>query len=239
MQTIEKRHEIVVPARIRFCHCHFKDDAIGDPGILRALLCRFDGLVMVIESRELRFRIVLGHQNSRSAKSATNIRHSRACTQFCVDVLERWNPRANQIRSISGPEESFRAHKHVGMMLVPAHSFAGFEALFQLIFGLNRSQGHLEGSGQKCGTVIISQRESLLFTQIKFSAWRVVAHVPAGRLAAQPFPHVTFCSAGALRQLGRRLAPAGRQAFIQTQLVANRDQRRMKCCAKIDDTLTQ
>ena len=63
MQAIEKRHEIIVSARIGFRHRHFEDDAIGNAGLLCALFRRFDGLVVIIETRKLRLRIVVCHQN--------------------------------------------------------------------------------------------------------------------------------------------------------------------------------
>src|SRR5256885_10922002 len=100
------------------------------------------------------------------------------------------------------------------MMLVPAHSLSGLKALLKLIFRLNRAERYLEGSGQECGAVIVRKGERLFFGQIKFTVRGVVAHIAAGRLAAQPFAHVAFRGAGALRKFRGSLMTARRQSFI-------------------------
>ena len=120
---------------------------------------------------------------------------------------------------------------------MPSHALSGFKSFFQLILGLNGSERHLKSAGQKRGTVIVGKRERLLFSQIKFSAGRVVTYVTARGLAAQPFSNVALSGIRTLRKLCCGLASAGCQSLIQTQLIANADQRRVKCSAEIHDPL--
>src|SRR5262249_20680946 len=63
VQTIKEGDEIVVAAGTGFGHGHFKDDAGGDAGVLGAPFGGLDGFIVIIESREFRFRMMLGHQN--------------------------------------------------------------------------------------------------------------------------------------------------------------------------------
>src|SRR5258707_285939 len=123
-------------------------------------------------------------------------------------------------------------------MFVPSHALAGFESFFQLILGLNGTERHLKSAGQERGTVIVGKRKRLLLTQIKFSVGRIVTYVTARGLAAQPLSHVALSGIGTLRKLCCGLMAAGNQPLIQTQLIANADQRRVKCSAEIHDSLS-
>src|SRR5258707_11671075 len=122
-------------------------------------------------------------------------------------------------------------------MLVPTQSLPGLESLFHLVLRLNRSERRLEGTRQEGGAVVIGQDKRLFLGQIKFATRGVVAHVTAGRLAAEPLAHVALGCVGALRQFRRGLVSAGRQSFVQTELVADANQRGVKGRAKINNSL--
>jgi hypothetical protein len=57
VQAIKKGDEIVVLARIILRLGNFKTNPIARAGVFRALLRRFDGLVVIVEADKLRFRI--------------------------------------------------------------------------------------------------------------------------------------------------------------------------------------
>jgi hypothetical protein len=139
----------------------------------------------------------------------------------------------------SGPEKSLGADEQLVMMLVPAHAFAGLEALGQLLFGSRRCQRALKRTRKKRGAVFVGHRECLLFAQMKFLGGRIICDIASGRLRRKPFAHVAFRGARALREFRRSLRTAGGEFFVQAQFVADANQCRVKRRTKIDESLAQ
>jgi hypothetical protein len=82
---------------------------------------------------------------------------------------------------------------------------------------------------------LVGHGKSLFLAEVKSSIRRIVGHVAAGGLCAQPLAHITFGGRGALSEFRRSLWSAGSQGFISVELVADANQSRIEGGAKIDD----
>src|SRR5580700_6551087 len=122
---------------------------------------------------------------------------------------------------------------------MPTQSLPRLESLGKGFLCLDRSERRLKRSRHERGAVVVRHRERLFLAEVKFLRWGVVRHVPAGGLSAQPFANVAFRRPRAFRQFCSALRTARRKAFVQTKLVADANQRRVKRRAKIDQRSSQ
>src|SRR5690242_9924770 len=86
-------------------------------------------------------------------------------------------------------------------MLVPAHARAAAERLDHLLLRPKRTERELERTRREDGPVRVGQREGLLRGERVRPGLRVVLHVAASRLAAQPLIDVAGRGAGPLGEL--------------------------------------
>src|SRR5579884_2433496 len=239
VQAIEERNEIIVLARIVLGFRDLETDAVGNAGILCALLGGFDGFVMIIEGKKLGLGIMLRHQNGGSAETAADIGHARAVLEFGFNTFERRNPVGDQIGGIAGTEESLSSDKQLRVMLVPAEALTGLEPFGQLLFRARGSQRHLERARHEAGTCFVRHGESLLIRKVELGIGCVVSHIAPGCLGAEPFANVAFRGAGALGKLGRGLPAAGGKRFVESEFVADANQRGVKRRAEIYEGFAQ
>ena len=87
----------------------------------------------------------------------------------------------------------------------------------------------------KAGTVLLREQQRLLGCHRVTARLRVVAHIARGRLRVAPFADVALVRLGARGELGRRERAMGRELAVQTEPVADDDERRHRAAAEVDD----
>src|SRR5580692_12851617 len=106
-------------------------------------------------------------------------------------------------------------------MFVPAEAFACLESLGKRLLRLDRRERRLKRTGHERGAIIVRHRERLFFAEVKFPGRRIVRHVTARRLRAQPLANVTLGSPRAFCKFCGGLWAARREGFVQTEFVAD------------------
>src|SRR2546430_16725770 len=91
---------------------------------------------------------------------------------------------------------------------MPADAGTGPERLDDLLLRPERTERELECTGRENGPVRVGQREGLLRCQGVAPGLRVVLHVAASRLAAEPFVDVPGGGAGVLGELAGQIGRA-------------------------------
>src|SRR5262249_41890009 len=137
-----------------------------------------------------------------------------------------------QIRSVSGSEESLRPAKQTRIVLVPTHALSGLERLGDSWLCLDRGQSGFERSRQKDRAVLICQSKRLLRRQRVPPGRRIIAHIAPCRLRCQPLADITLRGARPLGQLTRSHR-TGCQSLVQAELVSDHHHRGMKSSAKV------
>src|SRR5580700_1746799 len=155
VQAVKESYKIVVLSRIILCHRYLEFDSISDAGILGALFCRLNRLVVIVESDELGLWIGLCHQDRRSAKTAANIGHGRSLLELLFHSFESGNPRVDKVCRVSRTEKSLGTYEEVRVMFVPAQAFAGLESIGDAVLSLDGRQGDLEHARQERRTVFV------------------------------------------------------------------------------------
>ena len=197
---------------------------------------------MVVRASEPGLRVRLGEQHGRGAEAAAQVRALAAGPQLGHHAVQRGQPVRHQVRDVARAEELLAADEHVLVVLVPAHALAGAEVIGDAVVGLEHAQRQHERARRVHGAVGVGQHEGLLLGQRVAVAGRVVLHVAAGRLAAQPLRDVPRVGAGPRGELPGRGRPAD-QRLVQAELVpdhrsAGRD-RRAEVADELPDELIQ
>ena len=121
------------------------------------------------------------------------------------------------------------------VMLVPTDAFAGTEALREPLRHSPGEHRRLERADDEGRAVLLREQQRLLGCHRVTARLRVVAHVARGRLRVAPFADVALVSLGACGELGRRERAMGRELAVQTEPVADDDERRHGAAAEVDD----
>ena len=148
-----------------------------------------------------------------------------------LDPVERGDPAGREVGEVAGAEEQLAPGEQVVVVLVPADARPGPEGVGDPRLTAQRGQREQERPRQVDRAGGVGEREGLLLAHRERAGLRLVAHVAAGGLAAQPLGEVAGVAAGALGQLlggGRALSqrrveaesvpdhhPAGRQGGAQ------------------------
>ena len=115
--------------------------------------------------------------------------------------------------------------KKLVIVLVPADALAGAESFLDFRHVLHHRRDDNEKSRQKNRTVLHRQRESLLGRKRESFRRGIVGDESAGRLRGEPFAHVALVQIRLLRHLrGSKRAGAGHR-FVESEFVAENDQR--------------
>src|SRR5512133_2416994 len=128
MKAIHKTYQIVLAFSKAVSRYLFKSDIIKI-FILSPLLCYFNRSGMIIETIELRIRVILSHNNGGCTVSASDIGYPTANPETLTKPVERRKPIVNKILTIARPEERFCSKKQIMIMLMPAKSLAVFEGI--------------------------------------------------------------------------------------------------------------
>ncbi len=83
--------------------------------------------------------------------AAANISHTAAGLQPVRDASERWDPRAQEVRTVSGFEEAPAPLEHVVAVLVPADAVADEERVLNATDVGGRAQRDLEAPDDERG----------------------------------------------------------------------------------------
>src|SRR5207247_2400622 len=113
--------------------------------------------------------------------------------ELLLDAVERWQPAADKVGAVAGPEEALAAGEHIRVMLVPSEALAGTERFGDLRLRLQRAESELERAGGEDRSVGVGQRERLLLGQRVLPRRRVVLDVAASGLSPQPLLDVARC----------------------------------------------
>src|SRR5208283_5152696 len=121
MQTIENRDEVVVLSGILLGLGLLEREPIGNPFTLGRITSCLDRFVVIIEAEEVGLGKRFRHQHCGSTLPTSHVGDARAGFELFLYIMERGNPRAHQIGSVTGAEELLAPVKHAVIMLVPAH----------------------------------------------------------------------------------------------------------------------
>jgi len=141
------------------------------------------------------------------------------------------------VRGVTGPEEPQHAGEQPVVVLVPADPGAGAERVREPgMVGVAR-RDDLERAAQEDRAVLVGDHHGLLGRKLVGAVGRVVGHVAAGGLVAEPLADVPFGGAGAGGQRGRRDRPGARHRLVKAEPVADVQQQPRDGRAHVGDGL--
>ena len=108
---------------------------------------------------------------------------------------------------------------------MPADALAGLKRRAQFWFVVDQRAGDLKCAWQIARAAFIGERERLLRRQGESFRRRIVGHVAARSLRAEPFADVALGGAGARGEFGGRERPGSGHRFVQAQPLADDDER--------------
>src|SRR5215470_14829903 len=182
VQTVEHGNQVVVLAWKCFGLRDAKVEANLETLFSGGCAGAFDGFIVIVIAKELRFWKGFSHQHGGRTLAAPNIGDARSGLELSLDAVQGRNPRTDKVCCIAWPEEFLAAMKHIFIMLIPTHPCAGSEGLGNPGNCSQRAEGQLEGSGKISGTVFVRQRKCLLFAQTELASLLVIGDVAAGSL---------------------------------------------------------
>ena len=112
-------------------------------------------------------------------------------------------------------------------MLVPADAFSGAERFGDFRLVLHAGCNDCNNAGQKHGAHFVRQRHGLLGRQRVCSGCGVVGDESAGSLRREPFADVALGGSRFCGEFGRGHRPRAGHRFVESQFVADDDQRRI------------
>src|ERR1700721_538879 len=177
VQTLEHGDQVVVFS--------WKCFGLGDAKVEANLKTLFsggrasalDGLVVIVEAKKLRFWEGFSHQHGGRTLAAPNIGDARAGFELSLDAVQGRNPGTDKVCCIAWPEEFLTAMKHIFIMLIPTHAFAGSEDFGNPGNCGQRAEGQLEGARKISWTIFVGQRKCLLFAETELASLLVIGDV--------------------------------------------------------------
>ena len=182
---------------------HVEPHPVADPGVLGPLARGLDRAGVVVRADEAAGRERVRHQQRRGAVAAAEVGDRGAALELGLDAVQRRDPLGQQVHQVPRPEEPLAAGEDVLVVLAPAVPGPGAERLLDVVLGLERAEGELEGAGQEHRAGRVGQRERLLGRHRVRRAAGVVLDVAAGGLAAQPLVDVPRVGVGGRRERAR------------------------------------
>ena len=192
---------------------------------------------MVVHAKEGRPAERLRHEDRGSAEPAPHIGHARPGPQLVHHPVQGGEPLAHQVGGVAGAEEPQHAGEQPVIVLVPADPGAGAERVHEPAVVGVAGRDDLERAGQEDRAVLGGDHHGLLGRQLEGAVGRVVGHVAAGRLVAEPLTDVPFGGAGAGGQRRRRDRAGARHRLVQAEPVADVQQQSRDGRAHVGDRL--
>ena len=155
-----------------------------------------------------------------------------------LDTVEGREPAGDQMRGVPGAEEALTAREHPLVVLVPADALPGAKRLDDPLLRPQRAERELERARREDGAVRVGEGEGLFWGERVGSGLRVVFHVTARRLAAQPLIDVAGGGAGVLGELVRQHRLFGERA-VKAQPVADEHIACGHCRAEVSHEFVQ
>jgi hypothetical protein len=198
-----------------------------------------DRVFVVVEADDRGARVTLGDDDRQGAVAAAHIGHTASGLQPVVDAVERGDPRAQEVRPVSGFEESPAPLEHVVTVLVTADTVAGEKGVLDALDVSGCVERNLEAAGDERGACLVGEHRRLLGAERIGAAVSVVANEAAGRLGAQPFADIPLGGPGPPRELGRSERPGRSEGPLEAEAIADHDERGVDGRAELNDGLAK
>ena len=237
VQAVEHAHQVVAGAGELLGGRGPEPGPLGHARLGRRLARGGDRGLVAVHAEEGRPPEGLRHDDRRGAEPAPDVGHARPGPQLAHHPVQGGEPLAHQVGGVAGAEQPQRAGKQPVVVLVPADPGAGADRVREPAVVGVAGRDDLERAAQEDRAVLVGEHHGLLGRQLEGAVGRIVGHVAAGRLVAEPLTDVPFGGTGAGGQRGRGDRAGARHGLVETEPVADVQQQPRDGRAHVGDRL--
>ena len=186
VQAVEHGDEIVARARKVGRATHLEVGMVAEAGGRSVLAGALDQRLVRVEAGDGRFRVSLRHQERGGSEPTADVGDRGADSKFALDAFERRQPGADQIGTVSGPEEALAADGHPLIVFVPPDTGAALESRLDALCRAEGGECQLEGPTHERGAALVGLGHGLLCREQVAVGGGVGFDEAARRLSVEP-----------------------------------------------------